>query len=533
MTLLNKTIAVLLLGSTFSAQATEVVATANTGLINQHNNQNAPATTAPAQDKKTLGLIMRSQVNLKSAPKDSASNLAELWQGEWVEIRGKRLDYLKVYDYKRERAGYIKASLVRQSQLKPQEAGELLTLVNYLNNNGGSESLGISLASTYLVSAPEIHNEKGAQALYAIGRFADRLAMRASNNRHLSKHATKRLTQQLEVATQHGIHFKNITKKDSVKVCYDGEVYRQLLAMPATDEMKAHAALSLTSGRCISPEFTPVQQAQHDVWRAEVIQQVNTDNLAPYLKNKIAIRKAAIQSALSFARSRFQANTEVLKLSGIQSDAKTLMQNAYAAFGQVSRSDLPDKDWPAYNNAAMLVNANRWALKDSPTQTVFGRGNKQITLTATPRKPGETCITLSAPNKSEPLLERCTYSLVWMQSASINQKQNAIAIAVQPMAGWRELWLMNKNKAGWSLNILPATTDDSELGYAEFAGWSPNGKQILLAKESRATSRYQRRHEVVNLGNLTVARQARDASILGAFNRWADPIWKAESVSNR
>jgi hypothetical protein len=101
------------------------------------------------------------------------------------------------------------------------------------------------------------------------------------------------------------------------------------------------------------------------------------------------------------------------------------------------------------------------------------------------------------------------------------------------MAGWTELWVFQKNKAGWLITALPPATREAGLGYVEFAGWAPNGKQILLAKESRAEGIYQRRFEVVNLASLSVARQARDASILGAFRRWQDPSWKANTVSLR
>lgn len=480
---------------------------------------------------EAVGLVMQPNVSLKSAPKDSARELAVLWQGEWVEVRDKRMDYLEVYDHKRERVGFVKVTHLRQSKFHQSETKEFLTLVRYLRDNRGSNSLGISLASAYLkaASVQEMNSEEGAEVLHAIGTFADRIADRASSTKQLGKTASRYLSQQMEVATQYGVHFKNIQNNDQVKVCYEGEAYRQVLGLPASPQLKATAALSLTNARCISADLTPVQRAQVDVWRANVITQVPLDGLPDYLKNRVELRKASLLSALSYAQTRFANHPEALKLSSIKGSAAGLMQQALTAFSHVDKSELPDQDWPSYNNTAMLVNANRWALLQNNKKQKLGAYQLEIRK----GKVGETCVSLTAKNNKKPLVERCTYSVVWGQSATINRKKNAIALAVQPMAGWTELWVFQKNKAGWQVTALPPASREAGLGYVEFAGWAPNGKQILLAKESRAEGIYQRRFEVVNLASLSVARQARDASILGAFRRWQDPAWKANTVSLR
>lgn len=490
-----------------------------------------PAPSNPLQEAQPIGLVIQKNTSLKSAPKDSASVLAVLWQGEWVEVRNKRMEYLEVYDHKRERVGFVKITHLRQSKFHESETKEFLTLVRHLRDSRGSSSLGISLASAYLkaASVKEMNSAQGAEVLHAIGIFAERIADRASSNLQLKKSAASFLSQQLEVAAQYGVHFKNLEKDGRIQVCYDGEVYRQVLALPATPEIKAAAALSLTKNTCTSADLSPVQRAQLNVWRAHVMSQVPHNKLPEYLTNRVEMRKASIFSALSYARTRFAQHPEALKLSSIDGSAKSLMQKAMLAFSHVDKSELPDKDWPAYNNAAMLVNANRWALQ----QPVVSKKLGALQLEMRNGKAGETCVTLIAKKQKKPLAQRCTYSVVWPQSATINRKKNAIALAVQPMAGWTELWVFQKNKAGWQITALPPAVREAGLGYIEFAGWAPNGKQILLAKESRAEGVYQRRYEVVNLASLSVQRQARDYSILGAFRRWQDPSWKANSVSLR
>ena len=60
-----------------------------------------------------IAIVTQDQAALRAAPRDSAQQQVLMWQGDSVEIRGERLDYLQVYDHRRERAGFIKASQVR------------------------------------------------------------------------------------------------------------------------------------------------------------------------------------------------------------------------------------------------------------------------------------------------------------------------------------------------------------------------------------------------------------------------------------
>ena len=109
----------------------------------------------------------------------------------------------------------------------------------------------------------------------------------------------------------------------------------------------------------------------------------------------------------------------------------------------------------------------------------------------------------------------------------------ALALAVQPLEAWRELWLFRRRGKAWSIEVLPPAPLEPGLGYAEFAGWVPGGTQMLLAREARAEGRYRRSYEVLNLDSLGVQRQSAEPSALGPFQRWQDPAWKRLSVSLR
>ena len=67
------------------------------------------APTSPAPVPGTLGnaIVVQDQASLRASPRDSAQQQTVLWQGEVLEVRGERLDYLQVWDHKRERGGFI------------------------------------------------------------------------------------------------------------------------------------------------------------------------------------------------------------------------------------------------------------------------------------------------------------------------------------------------------------------------------------------------------------------------------------------
>lgn len=60
-----------------------------------------------------IAIVTQDQAVLRAAPRESAAQHALLWQGDSLEIRGSKGDYLQVYDHRRERAGYLRASQVR------------------------------------------------------------------------------------------------------------------------------------------------------------------------------------------------------------------------------------------------------------------------------------------------------------------------------------------------------------------------------------------------------------------------------------
>ncbi|MDB5814244.1 MAG: hypothetical protein JWN23_1361 [Rhodocyclales bacterium] len=466
-------------------------------------------------------IVIQDRAALRASPRDSAKQQAQLWQGETLEIRGERLDYLQVYDYQRERGGFVRASQVRRLNLLAEDAADLLAVVRFVRDTPGSEALGIGLIAAFIQAAPAevINGDMGVEALDALGTLADRLAQRASGGAVANKSAEAALAAHLDVAARYGIKFVNYERDERMRICYDGDAFRRVLSMRSTGEQRARAVLALTRDDCIDPRLRITERNQLDESRAEVLDRVDAATLPGYLKNRVLMRRAGIWSALAYQRAR----------QGIPS-ADTGAR-ALTALAGVNKSELTDDDLTAFSDAAMRASASRWAAVPE-TMTVKTRFPAIVTL---PSQAGQTCIALvdAKHDGSNPLVKRCTYGVVWTNSSTLNREGNALALAVQQTDTWRELWIFRKSSDGWTIGVLPPATTSPELGYAEFAGWVPGGTEMLVAREARGEGKYKRNFELVRLDSLSTARQASDPSMLGAFQRWQDPVWKRETLSLR
>ena len=481
----------------------------------------AHATVAQPPALPPQALIVQDAVALRAAPREAAAQQARLWQGELVEIRGERLEYVQVWDHQRERGGYVRASQLRRLSLDAAHADELLAVLRFVKDSAGSEGLGFGYGAAWLQAASpaQLSSPVGAEVLDAVAGAAQRLAQRASAA-GLSRGAQEALLGQLDAAGRYGIRFNSHERGDRMQICYDGELFTRVLAMPAASaEQRARAALALTDPACEDPALGVLQRIQRQEDSASLLDQADAPGLPPVLKNRLQMRRASVWSAVAFERSR-----------GAPGGAHaTAAERALEALARVDPPGLPDTDAGLMNDAVMRVNASRWAAVPASIQS------KGLQLRTSPgAQAGQTCVSLhGGAAGSAPLWTQCSHGVVWPASFSVNREGNAAALAVQPMAGWRELWLLRKQAGGWTLSVLPPAPTLPGIGYAELAGWVPGGRQVLVAREARGEGRYQRRYEVLDLATLAPQRQASDPSVLGAFQRWQMPQWKQQSVSLR
>jgi hypothetical protein len=467
-------------------------------------------------------IVVVDQVPLRAAPRDSAQQQAQLRQGELLEVRGERLDYLRVWDHQRERGGFVRASSVRRTPMGEADAPGLLAVVRFLHEMPGSEALGIAFAAAYLKAAPaeSLRGPDGVEVLDALGTMADRLAYRVSNGADFSTSAQATLAAHLDVVARYGIVFRSEEQGGRMRVCYDGDAFRRVLAMAAKPEQQARAALGLTRDECVQASPGSAQRLAADEWRADALDRVALTTLPGYLRNRVHMRRAQVWSALAYERARVGGAADVAA------------QRALTELMSVAKAELTGGDQTIYNDTAMRVGASRWAAE--PSAKVAG----QPSIVTAAGAPGETCVLLVDMKHDErhPLVRRCTYAIVWPRSATLNRERNALALAVQPLQAWRELWVFRKRGDTWTVDVMPPANVDPRLGYVEFAGWVPGGRQMLVAREARegrSTGKWSHGFEIVSLDSMTATRQSTDAAQLGSFRRWQDPQWKRMTVALR
>jgi hypothetical protein len=462
----------------------------------------------------SLAIVVQNQTPLRAAPRDTSAQQAVLWQGDALEVRGQTINYLQVYDHRRERAGYVKATQVRLVSIEPSDARELLSVVRFLRDTPGAEALGVSYGAAYLKAVPAA--ALTVEPFDAIGDMADRLAHRASTNEIKSNAAA--LAAHLEVVAQYGVRMNSFEISETVRVCYDGDMFRRVMAAPEADNAQiARAALGLTRHECVDPNLGPGERYAIDQWRADVLDRVRFRGLTEEEGARVHTRRAGVWAELAFAQERRGESPNVAA------------ERALEELAAVNKSQLSDEDQRDYNDAAIRVGASRWAAQRG------GKSGGRLQVRTEPGAPGETCLELvdTIANLDKVVLQRCTYATVWVASASSNAYGTALALAVQPLSGWRELWVFKKTSAGWTLDVIPPCTSPSDLGYIEFAGWVPGGEQILTAREVESGQQFKRQFEVVNLNTLSVEHYAFTPEYLTAFLRWQDPRWKQQNVAVR
>lgn len=456
-------------------------------------------------------IVAADRVALRAEPRDSAAVQAQLFRGDWLEVRGEEPGFLKVYDHRRERPGFVRRTAARAVS---GDAGELRAIVAFLRGEAGAESLGIGYAALYLRAGGA-----AADVEAAIGELAERLALRTD-----ALAAAHR-----DVAEAYGVKLASVDREGRVLVCYDGEAERRVLSLQdATPEDRAQAALALTADRCVDPAARPSEVKAWNEWRVEVLARVQE---APgELLALVRLRRAEALSALAYQ----QAREGDARRAAVQAD--TGLQELQL----VDRAVLAEENRAAYASAALRVAAVRWAAErggsplaeeeapleapGTPAAAEPSRAGARLVLRA--GKQGETCVRVAGT-----ATERCTWGLVWAASARRSPRGEALTVAVQPMPAWTELWVFRKLGKRWVVDALTPSSDAPGVGYAEAAGFSPDGARLLVAREAIVRGRLRRRFQILQLRSL---RTVAEASTPGpAFSRYCSPAWRGRTLALR
>jgi hypothetical protein len=457
-----------------------------------------------------LAIVAQDHAALRAAPRLSATELTRLWQGDVLEVRGESAGYLKVYDHRRERGGYLRADAARPVELSETAAPGLLAVLRFLRESPGSEALGIGYGAAYLKAIPP----RGitAEPFDAIAQMAERLADRTSgSNEQLADFAP-----QLEVVGQYGVRMRNVERNGRMRVCYDGEFYNRVLTLPgAKPEERAHAVLGLTRPDCIDSDLGPVPRASVDIERSQLLEQVKDGELNAMTRSRLHARRAGVWASLSFDQDRRRE------------PAGAAAQRALAELLAVNPDDLGDDRRLEYVDAVLRVSAIRWAGAPAAPQLA------PLILSATPGDPGQTCVALEDAHRlrAAALIKRCTYGLVRMASIQVIPEGPALVLAVQPLESWRELWVFHEKAGSWTSDVLSPGLDNPEEGYVEFAGYAPGTRRLLIAREVKDRGRFRRSFEELRLDDLALVRQASSPELLRDFGRWQNVAWRRDTLA--
>ncbi|MEJ0007109.1 MAG: hypothetical protein WDM77_12295 [Steroidobacteraceae bacterium] len=458
-----------------------------------------------------LAIVVQDHTPLRSGAQSGAVELTTLWQGDVLEVRGERAGYVQVYNYRRERGGYLRSDAVRPLGLTEHDAPELLAVLRFLRETRGSEALGISYGAAYLKAVPP--QSLTAEPLEAIARMAERLADAASG----TAHSAVDVGAHLDVASQFGIHMRSFEHNGHIQVCYDGELFQRVLVLPqASAEERALAALSLTRPDCIDPAIGAAARLALDRERSSVLDGIAERELTALMRSRLHARRAAVWASLAF--------------EGVRNGAPPTAagQRALTELLGVRATDLGEDLKLEYTDAEVRVSASRWAAA-APAQRLVG-----FTLSTAPGDPGQTCVALrSSPQGVAPLVQRCTYGIPWMASAQAIAQGEAVVLAVQPLESWRELWIFHRRAGSWVVDVLPPGTDDPEEGYIEYAGYVPATRRLLIACELKNRGHFRRVFEELRLDDLEIVRLASSPELLRDFGRWQDVQWRRDTLALR
>jgi hypothetical protein len=499
-----------------------------------------------------VALVAEDPAVLRNAPRDDAPAQATLWRGDWLEVRGESAGFLKVYDHRHERPGYLRPSQVREYRVEESTAPELASVVRFLREASGYESLGIGYAALALRSAPA--GTDTSELLAAIGSMADRLARRASARRADAKDAA--LAAHVAVAESYGVRFEVVEPEEvggrwpsdagtlggfphlpatgsawrsqalPTRICYDGEAWAQVLAAPtAAPAERARAALFLSVDPCRDPVQSP---AEARLWNDRRLRALETIDFATAgalpasLGGRVRLRRAEALAWRAFDEAR-QAHPEA---------ASRAEGAAVRELALCDRGGLASEDLELYDETAVRVAASRWATEAPPKES---RARKTVVSFAA-RAPGETCVRLTdgAGDKAPLLGERCTFGVVWPSALRWAPSGDLATLAVQPLPAWTELWVLRRAADGtWGFDTLTAAATDPDVGYVESAGFSPDGGRLLVVREVRAAGHVSRRFQVLLTAALSVETWASSADRLVAFKRWSAPSWRAGTLALR
>lgn len=470
-----------------------------------------------------VAIVVEDSTPMRAAPNDAAPRQAELWRGDWLEVRGQVPGYYQVWDHRHERPGYVREWRVRTYDTAPASAPELRAVVRFLRDSPGSESLGLAYAALFLKSAAA--GEPASDVHDAIGVMAERLARRSSAATQSAPGAV--LAEHRAVAESYGVAFVTTERDGRIQLAYDGEAFRTVLATSTVPAERARATLALTAETELAADAGPVVVRTWNEWRYQVLMQVDPSELPPHVAGPIRLRRARVLAWLAHAYASIDDAER----------AREAASKALFELAQVDRGGLLADDAPLLDDTAVRVAAVRNAAALGVPADRAGAG--KVSVDVRREDDGRSCITIrgvsgggAGDSKPAPLAERCTFGVVWTGSTRVSARGNAVAIAVEPLPGWTELWVFREQSAGdFAVDmVVPAATTPG-AGYVEAAGFSHDGRKLAVVRDAIVEGRRKRSFEVLATSDLTTEIRSPTLDRFATFRKLAAPDWQVATLA--
>jgi hypothetical protein len=320
---------------------------------------------------------------------------------------------------------------------------------------------------------------------------------------------------QLDAVRFLGVKTLNVERNGEQGLCYAGDAFAQALRLTAPVPTHARAALGLTRNDCIPSDLRASERRALDEARLATINKIEIENaaLSELTKNQLRVREANIRASLAYSDAK------------LEKPNSPHAARAIALLTAVNKAELNDEAREDYHDAAVRVGVVRWGA--IPQTATHERAGVRVSVSA--GEPGQTCVNVRDAKGAEG--KRCTYAQVWVNSLAIAPQGNVATLAVQSSATWRELWVMRKEGASWAIDVLPPSTNLQDVGLVEFAGFA--GNQLLIARETSDKGRVKTSFEKISVTSLNTELKASTPTLIAAFARSQDPMWKAQTLTLR
>ncbi len=477
-----------------------------------------------------VAIVVEDSTPLRAAPNDAAPRQAELWRGDWLEVRGETPDFLQVWDHRRERPGYVRPWRVRTYPMSDESLPELRAIVRFLRDSPNAESLGLGYAGLFLRAAGPAAD--GAADVYeAIGVMADRLARRVSAPQQTAPGAT--LAEHRAVAESYGVRFVTTERDGRIRTAYDGDAHRTVLVTSADPAQRARAALALTRDSDLAADASPVVMRTWNEWRRDALAQVEGSELPAHLSGALRIRRATVLATLAHAYAAI----------GDTDEARNAATRALFEVSQTDRGALTTDEVPGLDEAIVRVSAVRGAI--GLGEPVVAPAGGKIAVAFERREDGQSCVRIRRPgvagtgtdasigNTASTLAERCTYGVLWPQTVRVSARGNTVTVSAQPLPAWSELWVFRERLAGWEFELVVPATIEPGVGYVEAAGLSPDGSKLAVVREAIVDRQRKRSFEVLRASDLGAEKRAPSLDRFTSFRKLAAPDWQLTTLALR